>query len=79
MTDDRLTPVEFAYGRGYTDALEKVAQDLHTQYHVEVEKRGSGDPRAIAFYELSTILKENASAIRKDNDSRAPLEVLTDD
>lgn len=70
---DRLTTVEFAYGRGYTDALEKVAADLHIQYHTETDKNGNGDIRAMAFFEVAKVLEDNAKAIRLDNDSRAPL------
>lgn len=71
---ERLTHIEYAYGQGYIDALTRVSEDLHTQYHEEVDKRGNGDPRAVAFYELSAILKENSKAIRDDIISRAPLE-----
>ena len=71
---ERLTIVEYAYGQGYTDALQRVADDLHLQYHTEVEKGGNLDPRAVAFYETSEVLKKNAKAIREDNDARAPLE-----
>ena len=72
---ERLTHIEYAYGQGYIDALSKVAEDLHTQYHAEVDKRGNGDPRAVAFYELSEVLKENSKAIKDDIIARAPLEV----
>ena len=71
---ERLTPIEYAYGRGYTDALERVAEDLHTQSHTEFDTNGNGDPRGLAFYETSEVLRTHAKAIRLDNDSRAPIQ-----
>lgn len=59
---------EFAYGKGYVDALHKVAEDLHTQAHIEFDSRGSGDARGLAFFETYKIIKENADKVEADID-----------
>jgi hypothetical protein len=57
---------EFAYGRGYCDALFRVAQDLHTQAHAEMHKRGNMDPRGLAFMETYKVITEEATKIELD-------------
>ena len=57
---------EFAYGRGFCDALFKVAEDLHTQAHVEFDKHGNLDPRGLAFFETYKVITQEATKVELD-------------
>lgn len=62
---------EYAYGRGYVDALMRVSDDVHQQAHQEQHKSGNQkDPRARAFFDLAKTLKDNAQLVKDDIEQR---------
>jgi hypothetical protein len=61
-----MDKTELAYGQGYVAAMRKIAEDLHTQAHLEMDAKGNGDARGVAFYQTYELLLQEAKIIEDD-------------